>query len=74
MAPRLESSADRVLVDETPTIRCSGLKPDQKVTLVAHMPAAKKEYLAFAHYTADSDGIVSNIESQSIGGTFTGMK
>ena len=70
--PHLRTTPCRILVDETPLIRASGLDPHQEVTLVAHMFTAKKHFIAHAHYTANQDGVFTNVDCASSGGTYTG--
>ena len=68
----IEVTHKKILVDDTPIIRISNLTSAQNVTLIAHMYEANQGFMAYAHYTANSDGVVSNISSNSVGGYFTG--
>lgn len=61
-----------VLVDETPFIEVSGLKKSEPVTLVLYFQQEKKEYLSYAFYNADENGIVTNTKSECLGGYFEG--
>ena len=61
-----------LLVDDTPQITVTGLRPYQKVTLASHLPNGALSYLAYAHYVTTEAGGLTNTHSKSLSGTFTG--
>ena len=68
----ISCTPENVLVDSTPLIKAIGLKPNEKYTMTLHFKEEKREYLSVAHYVSNDDGMISNMHSTSIGGTFTG--
>ena len=70
--PSLKVTPQRILVDDTPIIKCSDLGRYQNVTLVSLLECPQRTYIAHAFYQANKDGNIFNTRTPSTGGTFTG--
>ncbi|XP_046372726.2 acyl-coenzyme A amino acid N-acyltransferase 1-like [Haliotis rufescens] len=73
-SPTLLVEPSDALIDEPLTIRVSGLKLHQKITLSAFLRAEGKEFVSCAHYTADDAGCVDTAVHSSGGGSFYGVE
>ncbi|XP_045606134.1 acyl-coenzyme A thioesterase 1 isoform X1 [Procambarus clarkii] len=62
------------LHDEPVSIKVSGLGPDEYVTLHASMNDSKGlNYMSYAHYRANVDGLVDLDKMESVGGRYRGV-
>lgn len=72
-APSISVTPSLGMVDEQVSIRLSGLKPNDTVTLVATLFENDNKFESRCVYQADDNGEIDNTSSVSLGGTFKGM-
>ncbi len=71
--PKISISPNPALVDDCLNITVIGLYPGQDVTLRSRVAEGDHRFYGYAHYQADSDGVV-DVAKPSKGGTFTGIR
>lgn len=72
MVVAIQVSTSTPLVDEVINIVVTGLFPDQRITVVAHIVEDKRGWASYGHFQATNEGMVNLAEHHSLGGSYKG--
>ncbi|XP_067680428.1 peroxisomal succinyl-coenzyme A thioesterase-like [Haliotis asinina] len=73
-APSLHVSQPEVLVDEKVRVTVTGLRRNQKVTLLSTQVENNKHFASCGHFVADEHGSIDTFLHESHGGTYSGLQ
>ena len=70
---KIQAQPSDLMVDERFTVKVSGLRPREKVTVKATVHEGNIVFTGLGHYAAGANGAFDVTSQESIGGTYTGM-